>query len=210
MSLPVEVYARMLRQLLPTGQAWEIEPGDVRSGALLAIAEELARVDARGDQLVEEADPRTALELLPEWEQLVGLPDDVMTEIPATITERRIAVLQKLTASGGQSRQYFMDLAAVSGFVVTITEYFADVDAARCGTMRCGLFRVQDVDTSFVWQVNVDLTSPGLAGGLQPSVWMQCGVWRCGERLRSWNGPILEDIIRRYAPAHTTVLFSYS
>jgi uncharacterized protein YmfQ (DUF2313 family) len=209
MSQSAAAYARVLRQLLPTGPAWIIEPDDVRAKALLAMAEELARLDARGDQLIEEMDPRTTLELLGEWERAVGLPDDVVTEIPATITERRIAVLQKLTASGGQSRQYFIDLAATSGFNVTITEYFKDVAAARCGTMRCGLFRVYSTDAAFVWQVNVDLSSPGLAGGLQPSVWFRCGIWRCGERLRSWNGPILEDIIRRYAPAHTTVLFVY-
>lgn len=198
----------MLRQLLPTGAAWEIEAGDVRYRALLAIAEELARIDARGEQLIEEADPRTALELLGEWERAVGLPDDVVREIPLTITERRIAILQKLTASGGQSRQYFIDLASASGFNVTITEYGASV--SRCGVARCGLASTYEETAIFFWQVNVDLSSPALAGGLQPSVWAQCGVARCGTRIRSWNGPILEAIIRRYAPAHTTVLFTYA
>lgn len=207
MSQPTEVYARMLKQLLPRGAAWELEPDDVRSKVLQAIADPLARVDARADQLMEEIDPRTALELLPEWERAVRLPDEIVTEIPLTVPERRIAVLQKLIPRGGQSRQYFIDLADISGFIVTITEYAPLV--ALCGRMSCGDPLYSD-DWAFVWQVDVDLSSPGLAGGLQPAVWAECGTMNCGDLLRSWNGPILEAVIRRAAPAHTIVYFTYA
>lgn len=210
MSQSPESYARALKQLLPRGAAWEMELTDVRAKLLLGIADTLARVEARGEDLVRESDPRTALELLADWERAVGLPDEVVTSIPLSVTERRIAVLQKLVPSGGQSRQYFIDLAAVSGFNVTITEYGGDVAAARCGTARCGLSRLFSTDAAFQWTVNVDLSSPGLAGGLQPSVWARCGIARCGDRIRSWNGPILEAVVRRAAPAHTTVLFTYA
>lgn len=208
--MDVASYARQLKSLLPPGPIWDFSPESTLTKLLTALAQELARVDGRAVDLVDEWDPRTALELLPDYEALLGLPDEVVTEIPLTVPERRIVILGRLLARGGASRQYFIELASTYGFNVTITEYFETVNAARCGTMRCGLFRVYDAEAAFVWQVNVDLSSPGLAGGLEPSVWFRCGIWRCGERLRSWNGPVLEDIIRRYSPAHTTVLFVYS
>lgn len=206
MSYSAANFATALRQLLPRGPAWEMEPDDVRSKVLLALGTELARFDSRADELKEEADPRTALVLLSAWEALVGLPDDVVTEIPSTVTERRIAILAKLIARGGQSRQYFIDLAASLGFNVTITEYSKQV--ARVGQLRIGE-RLYGGQWAFVWQVNVDLSSPALSGWARDVVIMRVGD-RVGSRLRSWNGTLLEAWIQKHKPAHTLVYFVYA
>jgi uncharacterized protein YmfQ (DUF2313 family) len=206
-SQGAEAYARMLRQLLPTGPAWEIEQDDVRAKLLLAMGEELARVEARGEDLLEELDPRTSLELLTEWERAVGLPDAIVTEIPASVTERRIAILQKLLARGGASPAYFIELAQVSGFIVTITEYTASV--ARAGRLRSG-DRIYGPAWAYAWKVNVSLSSPALEGWAGSSIIFRSGQGRAGDRLKSWNGPVLEAFIRLRKPAHTIVLFSYA
>lgn len=206
-SYSAEAYAHQLRQLLPRGAAWVMESTDNRWKLLLGLAEELARVHGRSEDLLKEIDPRTALELLPEWEELVGLPDEIVTSIPATVVERRIAIMQKLLARGGQSRAYFIELAAASGFLATIIEYTSSV--ARVGRFRCG-DRLYGVGWSFTWRMNVSLSSPALEGWASTVVWLRTGSGRCGNRLRGWNGPVLQLVIRRAAPAHTTVLFTYS
>lgn len=207
MTQPAEAYARVLRQLLPRGPAWELEPEDLRSKVLLAIGDELARAEARGEEFIEEVDPRTTLALLGEWERAVGLPDDITTEIPATVTERRIAVLQKLLARGGASRQYFIDLAALSGFIVTISEYTPLV--ARAGRLRAG-DRLYGTDWAYAWKVNVDLSSPALEGWTGTQIRFRAGQGRAGDRLNSWNGPVLQLLFELRKPAHTIVLFEYT
>lgn len=62
---------------------------------LLAIGDELTRVSSRAADLVEEADPRTTLELLPEWENDYGL---VST---GTDQERRDRLKSAILASNG-------------------------------------------------------------------------------------------------------------
>lgn len=84
-------YARMLRALLPPGRVWRIID-DLVSDVLLANADELARVDARVNDLLNEADPSTAFELLPEYERELDLVAAASTaERRANIVARRVA-----------------------------------------------------------------------------------------------------------------------
>ncbi|WP_165184700.1 YmfQ family protein [Caulobacter soli] len=116
-------YLTQLQALLPLGAAWNRSPDSVMTAALGAFAEELARIDQRAADLVEEADPRTATELLTEWERLVGLPDGC-TPIAATIEERRLAVYQRLAGLGGQNAAYFVALAERLGYAAEVRECF--------------------------------------------------------------------------------------
>ena len=115
MAAKAEDYRRLLAALLPQGLIW---PRDAESnlGRLLhSLAEELARIDARGGDLINEADPRTAFELLSQWEKVCGLPDEC-SALSETLAARRGAVLAKLTALGGQTPDYFIELAATLGY----------------------------------------------------------------------------------------------
>jgi len=180
----VNAYARQLKQLLPQGAAWLLESGSVVSRTMLALAEELARVDARGSDLVEESDPRTATETLDAWERMLGLPDEAILTIPATDAERRLAVTQKLLTLGGQSAAFYIALADVCGYVVTIDDTYG-LTVARAGRARAG-DRVRSVEWAHVWEVTV---SPPAGTALSTTE--------------------LEAIIRRAAPSHTVVLFTY-
>jgi hypothetical protein len=111
-------YLRQLRALLPPGKAFNYDPDSVVSKCLAAYADELARIDARGVQLIEESDPRTAEETIEQWEAMLSLPDEQVPVIPATLAERRIAVTQKYANRGGQNLDFFVRLAAACGYVV--------------------------------------------------------------------------------------------
>lgn len=72
----VRDYKALLLNLLPTGLAWPRNGADQRDAMLDAFAVELDRVDSRVGNMLDEADPRTALETLPDWERITGLPDE--------------------------------------------------------------------------------------------------------------------------------------
>lgn len=193
-------YARQLKQLLPPGALWGFGEGSWLSKALLAVADELARIDTRAQSLQDEWDPRTALETLDDWERVLGLPDDCLTTIPSAASERQAAITNKLTSRGGQSRQYFIDLAAGLGYTVTITEYALQV--ARAGRLRAGEPCYGEA-WSFAWQVNLPI-SP------EADVRFRAGQGRAGDPLSGYTQLDIQCIIQRAAPAHTVVLFGYT
>lgn len=181
--MSADSYARQLKQLMPRGALWLFEAASDLSALLLAIADELNRVDTRTADFLRESDPRTATETLPNWERVLGLPDEVITTIPATTAERRLAITQKFVALGGQDAPYYEALALACGYVVTITTGYSGT-VLRSG-FRSGS-RVYGNSWAFVWKVVV-----------QPPV---------GTALTHAQ---LEASIERAAPAHTIVIFEY-
>ena len=84
--MDASAYLSQLRALLPPGAALLREPGGRVERVLGVAAAELARVDARAAAVREEADPRTAAEMIADWERLLGLPDEA--------TQRRLGLAQ--------------------------------------------------------------------------------------------------------------------
>ena len=141
-----DAYARQLRHLLPRGRLWEAPTGSLLDALLHAIGDELARVDSRGVDLLEEADPRTATETLDAWERVLAIPRQ------ATDAERRLAVTTALVQQGGQTPAYYTALAAAAGYAVTITPSFGAL------VLRAG-FRAGDrcfgTEWAHTWEVRV-------------------------------------------------------
>lgn len=143
--------------------------------------------------ILAEADPRSTSYLLPGWERVLGLPDPCVGALP-TIEQRRDAVVAKVMMKGGQSRPFFIGLAAKLGFTITITEFsqfsvISPVNAPLCGWEWC-----------FTWQVNAPINTVRRWSVLS-------GV---NEPLSTWGNQLLECAIKRFKPAHTYVQFSYS
>jgi uncharacterized protein YmfQ (DUF2313 family) len=132
-----EEYADAFQRLLPLGQAWPRGEDSV----LMKVVRGLTRIwgdfEIRASKLLEmESDPRQTIELLPDWERNWGLPDPCYAE-PQSIAERQLALVMRMTLEGGQSRQFFIDVAAMLGYTITITEYrpfFIAMDG--CGDCR--------------------------------------------------------------------------
>lgn len=192
----VTAYRDQLAALLPRGAAWAKQRGSMLLSLLESLAVEAARVDEHGGDLLVEMIPDTTLEMLADWERVAGLPDDCVTDETRTIETRRAALLTKLRSLGGQSRQYFIDLAAVFGFTITITEF----KPFRAGSGHSG-DPVCSEAWAFAWRVNAPTVT------VTP---FRAGAGAAGEPLRIWGNARLECLLSRYKPAHTEVLFAYS
>ncbi len=195
MTLTTEAYADLLKSLLPQGPAWPTdEEGSTLNLLLLAMAEELARLDARAGTLVNESDPTTTVETLEAWERNFGLPDSCAGQFE-TLQQRRAALLSKITRKGGQSPQYFIDLAATYGFEITIDEFFpfrfgksAFGDAFNGGTRP------------FYWQINAPAEIP---------IPFRFGQSQFGDKFVTVENQALECLINKVKPAHTEVIYQY-
>lgn len=188
MGMTAKDYCQALLHLLPPGKVYSRnDQGDMQA-ALQAMAEEFAIIDARVDNLLDEADPRTALEMLPDWERVLDL-DEL-----DTVAERRLAIESKLTEVGGQSRAYFIALALSLGYIITITEF-------RPFTCETAIDQgIYEDDCRFTWQVNM---------AEAVTVWESTCQSPCNEPLRSWGNAELEAAINAKKPAHTTAIFAY-
>jgi uncharacterized protein YmfQ (DUF2313 family) len=185
-----------LQALLPTGAAWPREDGANLTKLLDGWAEEFARLDARVDALLLESDPRTTAELLGQWEGVLGLPDPC-TAAATTIAGRQLAAWRKLAFQAGQTRAFYIQLAASLGYEIQIVEFDPDVDeydASLTPLITGGKWR-------FVWRVHV-LTATDYR-------LFRVGRARVGDLLADGGSISLECIIAHAKPAHTHVVFSY-
>ena len=193
MALTTDHYLQQLQALLPQGPAWSREADAVLTKLLTAFAEEFARVDTRIDALLDEADPRTTNELLADLERVAGLPD-LCTGIPETIALRRELLVAKLTNVGGQSKAFYIALAAKLGYAITITEFKRFRVTSRVNDP------LNDADWAYAWRVN----------SAQDTVRKFTVAGRVNEPLATWGNTALECVITRLKPAHTIVQFAYT
>lgn len=189
-------YLRQLQALLPPGPAWPKDDSALLTRMLGGLAAELSRVDGRAWQLIEEADPRTVAELFADWERVAGLPDACAVAFGGdqTVAQRRAAMVGRLTTLGGQSPAYFVGIAAALGYAITISEFSEhtvndDVNHPFYGAAW-----------NFAWQVNAALNT--ITEITVDST--------ADDPLAAWGNALLECVINRLRPTHTTVLFSYN
>ena len=213
----VQAYRRAFEGLLPKGVAWTQRAKDGPRGKLIsAIGAEAAALCARAQDLLRESDPRTTAELISEWEAFLALPDPAEgASVERSLEQRRDAVINRLVAIQGQSVGFFIELAARYGFVITITEYKSahvgpnagDPDIWNDGyanKIGDALWEANDGVSAgsgweWHWQVNAPLHSI-IYAGIGDEI---------GDALATWGNAILEAVIRRAKPAHTSVGFAY-
>ncbi len=188
-------YLGAMQALLPRGKVWPRDPDATQTKLLLGLVQSYARSDARARQLLVDAFPITAVELLTEWEASLGLPDSCAGS-PGTIAERQELVLAKLQEPGGMSKVYFLNLAAALGYLdTTITEF----SPAAC-EMSCEAPVVDD-SWRLVWTVNLPHE------GINHTFFLSDA--RCDGRIDSYAFGALECQFMRLKPAHTYVIFTY-
>lgn len=197
MAAPVLLAANFLsaiQSLLPRGLVWPRDPDAVQTKALMGLAPTYERNTSRANYLLVDAFPATTYELLPEWEETLGLPDPCAGTAP-TIQQRRNQVVARLANSGGQSIAYFVDFAAQLGYSITITQY----SQARVGILKAGQ-PVNGYAWNFAWKVNAPASTVIRA---------TAGSMAAGDPLLAFGNKVLECEIRSLMPAHTIVLFAY-
>lgn len=188
-------YREQLKSLLPPGAAFRRDRGSVLDKLLDAMAQELARIDARADALATDAVPNATTELLPDWEGVAGLPDNCSGALRPTIQARRADLVAKLTSRGGQSVRYFIEVAAALGFTITITEF----RPFRVGQSTAG-DDFANGDWIFTWRINAPA---------ETVTYFRVGQSTAGEPLASWGNSNLECRMNQIKPAHTILIFAY-
>ena len=185
-------YKDQLLALLPQGDAWPKEADSELSKLMHGLGEELARIDTRAIGLLNESHPSQAFELFSQWQQQYGLPDNCSADL--SFQEQRAALLQKYRQHGGQSREFFIEIAKTLGYEITITEY----QMRTFGGVFGDLFG--HLDWNFVWQVNASTHN------YQERVHGQS----FGDTYRAWGNQRLECVLNKLVHAHRTIIFSYS
>jgi uncharacterized protein YmfQ (DUF2313 family) len=112
------------------------------------------------------------------------------------VAQRRQALEGRLTSVGGQSRRFFIELAARLGYSITIDEFASAAAATAAGISFTG------DEWAHIWRVNVPTPVSVTA--------FRVGAGSVGEPLRAWSNEVLECQFNRYKPAHTRVLFAYA
>jgi uncharacterized protein YmfQ (DUF2313 family) len=231
-------YTEALADLLPVGPAW---PREYDSTLMALVHGESCiwadPVDKRAADLLEiESDPRQTVELLPDWERNWGLPDPCYSA-PQTIGQRQLALVMRMTMLGSQSRAFFIDVAAMIGYEITITEYRVFV----VGIDRCGDNRVYGDGSNPMlneWGVPIKNAlgdGPVAEGelsewpnyGLGPPenrfywtvhvhqaslIWFRVTKGQTGvdPHLRIGLADDLECLLDRWKPGHTEIIYDYT
>ncbi|MET3135271.1 uncharacterized protein YmfQ (DUF2313 family) [Oxalobacteraceae bacterium GrIS 1.11] len=188
-------YLSALQALLPRGRVWPRERDAAQTKALSGLMPTYERQNLRANHLLVDAFPTTTVELLPEWEDTLGLPDPCAGVAP-TIQARRAQVVARFTGSGGQSVAYMKAFAFSLGYSIDITQFVP----ARAGVLRVGMPLCGN-DFAHAWNVSAPLNT---------SFAFRAGASAAGEPLSSIGNTVLECELREIAPAHTTVFFTYS
>jgi uncharacterized protein YmfQ (DUF2313 family) len=186
-------FQQALLNVMPRGRIWPRYGGSVQAELMGALAPSYTRSTAAAAQLLLDASPDTTVNLLPEWEESLGLPDPCTPPNP-TFEQRQASVRAKWGARGDMTVGYYIDLALLLGYVITITEF-----APRRFGQPFGQPLYGDA-WAFAWQVSAPTFT---------IIDRQFGE-PFGEPYAFWSNSELQCRIKAAAPAHTTVLFSYS
>lgn len=230
-------YRDSFLSLLPQGQAWpKHAPDSTLVRGITGLCDYWGFVDGRAADLLEiESDPRQTVELLPDWERNWGLPDPCYEE-PQTIGERQLALVMRMTMQGAQSREFFIAVADMIGYSITITEYRTFV----VGIDRVGDNRVYGDGSNPMYNEwgNPILNNDGQPVeegelsewpyyGLGPEtnrfywqvhvheaslIWFRVTKGQTGvdPHLKIGLADDLECLLNRWKPAHTEIIFDYT
>lgn len=187
-------YLGALQSLLPRGRVWPRELDAVQTKTLSGLTPIYERHNARSNHLLVDAFPSSAIELLPEWESTLGLPDQCSGLVP-TIQARRAQVIARFSGVGGQSIAYLTAFALSLGYTITIKQFIP----ARAGILRAGAL-ICGNDFAHAWAVSAPLNTVFA---------FRSGASAAGEPLSSNGNGVLECALRQIAPAHTSVFFTY-
>jgi len=196
-----DAYGEAFARLFPQGIAWPRAEESIFQRVIRGLAAIFGDVDARAAVLLRvESDPRLTYEILPEWEAAFGLPDPCVPKA-LTLAERRVALVNKMTTIGGQSREFFIGVAATLGYAITITEFSPfQFGVSSFGGAR-GVLNIPG--GRYVWRVTVP--DPRTTR-------FRFGASSFGRNsfLEITRAEDLECVLSRWKPAHTILQFDYS
>ena len=179
-------YLAAAQALMPRGRNWPRQDGAVQTQILAAVAHSYAVQNARANYLLVDAFPASTVELLPEWEATLGLPNPACGPAP-TMRARQLLLLARFVGPNGATVADYTAYAALMGFSISIT-----VGAPfRAGQSRCG-HTVGGPEQVF----NMVVVSSAAAVA--------------GTAFGAYGAAVLQSELRRIAPAHTIFNFIFN
>ncbi len=191
---PAIIQAEM-QALSPPG--YSRSPDAMWGKQLAPAAAEASLIEQMGEVLHREIDPRQSIYLLPEWQAEFGA-DPYGVDTSSMITPQLQAYLyQRLINRGGQSRAFYIALAASLGVPISITEFIVTrYEAAVYDTAD-----YVEPPAQFQWIVTLPATQ------ITTGVYDDLQYDEASETIA--QSPIA-SILTALAPAHTQVIFSYT
>ena len=178
-------------------RGWAMPKKDgVMDAVLEGPAQEIASIEQDAQDMMDEMDPRTAVQCLPDFERVLG-PDPCGRDLSGlSIRQRQQLAHQRWTATGGQSIPYLVSVAAKLGFEIEIEEFWP----SRAGGLRAGQRLVPEGE-QFVWRVKLVLNR---------TINFKAGISQAGDPLGEFIEAGIECELRRIAHSHTTPVFNYT
>ena len=227
-------YVALIKNLLPPGPAW---PRDDSSSAYANVIDEIAGlcadIDTQALLLADESDVFTCAQSFADWETDWGLPDECVlayADVAQTMAQRRAMLILKASLAGGQNAAWYERLAKQLGRSATVEE-LRDGDPKNDFIWRLNVrdpgtsedegrlnqmgYVEESVDDGLLSEClanpdNCVVLDAGLVAETSSAQYDQATVQMSAkDPLASFGDVLLECVIRRYRPAHTTVLFSY-
>lgn len=140
-------YRKLLKSLLPLGKLWNRHDDSILGEFLYGLGGELARVETRSFDLIDESIITTVEELISEYEVEYGLPEPGW-ELADTLVERRNDIRRKMTTIGQHDITYLLNFGDEVGYDIEIEEYRPFI----CGISECGDY-VLGLDSVFYWTI---------------------------------------------------------
>lgn len=181
--------------LLPHGAAWTSDVRSVFARLLYALGRGTAAVEQRVQDLLDEADPRSATEMLGDWERALGLPDECLP-VPESTNDRRALVVSRAFGTGAASIPELVRLAAAIGVDIRIEE-------GRGQVLRVG----GSVGNPVGGELGDLLLTVSAPKG--PVRQARAGSARIGDPLGTFGNELLECVLTRATPAHLALRFTY-
>lgn len=189
------VHQEML-SLLPPGWIWPRAGEDSLLAAVLRPAAVLiAEIEATSEAMMDEIDPRTAVDCLPDFERVLGPDPCGRDSAGLSLAARQQLAHQRWTARGGQSIAYFTALAARRGMEIRIRE----AHPSQVGVLLAGDELVNSPE-QFVWRIEL------LLGQWD---FFRAGEHTAGDLLYTFELSDIECDLRRLQPAQSRLIFTY-
>lgn len=180
----LEDYRLAIIKLFPSGLIWPKTSDESNLVTLVdVIGNAMLTSDNDSLSMLNQLYPDSTGIFLEDFERVMSLPRPGITG--QTRQQRRDVVLAWLNVSPTSEKQFFVDIAAVMGFSITVEDYGDDHTLGP-----------------FEWRVTSSLSAPVTV--------FKAGQSKAGDKLvdQGSNEP-LESLINFFAPAHTVPIFNY-
>lgn len=178
-------------KLMHNGIAWSKSEGTNTHSFTRALMPTFERAGMRSNALVAEANPATTHELMPEWEESLGLPDPCQGPAPS-LAARKAQIKARFCAQGGQSIPYLKQYAADLGF--------PDIEIVEFSPTHSFSNAFLDQAPEFVLKIIVPTDR---------IIYFRSGESYAGDHLQEFPENPLECEFRRIVGAHIALLFEY-